>query len=136
VPFYNPGQSSQDPNASCNNVQTPNSGPQPADCDLPLGGFSLWEASAELRFPLLGPLRGAAFVDTGDVSPYQLSLRWDRPHLSAGLGLRYATPIGPVRFDVGYRVPGLQAPASPDESPPAELFGLPVAISIGIGEPF
>jgi len=136
VPFYNPGQSSLDPNASCSGVQTPSSGPQPADCDLPLGGFSLWEASAELRFPLLGPLRGAVFADTGDVSPYQLSLRWDRPHLSAGLGLRYATPIGPVRFDVGYRVPGLQAPPSADESPPAELFGLPMAISIGIGEPF
>jgi outer membrane protein assembly factor BamA len=136
VPFYNPGQSSLDPNASCNDTQAPGSGPPPADCDLPLGGFSLWEVSAELRFPLLGPLRGAVFVDTADVSPYQLSLRWDRPHLSTGVGLRYATPIGPVRFDVGYRVPGLQAPASADEARPAELFGLPVAISIGIGEPF
>jgi outer membrane protein insertion porin family/translocation and assembly module TamA len=108
----------------------------PGNCDLPLGGFSLWEASVELRFPLLGPLRGALFVDAGDVSPYQLSVRWDRPHLSPGLGLRYATPIGPVRFDVGYRVPGLQAPASADESNPDELLGLPLAVSIGIGEPF
>jgi len=136
VPFYNPGQSSQDPTASCDTSQNPGTGPLPSNCDLPLGGFSLWEASVELRFPLLGPLRGAWFVDAGDVSPYQLSVRWDRPHLSMGLGLRYSTPIGPVRFDVGYRVPGLQAPASADESEPDELFGLPVAVSIGIGEPF
>lgn len=136
VPFYNPGQSSQDPTMACNNPQAAAAGPLPSDCDLPLGGFSLWEASAELRFPLLGPLRGAVFVDTGDVSPYEFNLRWDRPHLSAGLGLRYATPIGPVRADVGYRIPGLQAPKSADEFEPDELFGLPIAVSIGIGEPF
>jgi outer membrane protein insertion porin family/translocation and assembly module TamA len=136
VPFYNPGQSSQDPSAACSATQNPDAGPLPADCALPLGGFSLWEASAELRFPLLGPLRGAVFADSGDVSPDRLSLRWDRPHLSAGLGLRYSTPIGPVRFDVGYRVPGLQAPASANEVQPDELFGLPLAVSIGIGEPF
>jgi outer membrane translocation and assembly module TamA len=106
------------------------------NCDLPLGGFSLWEASTELRFPLTGALRGAAFVDMGDVSPYEFDLRWSRPHLSVGLGLRYGTPIGPVRFDVGYRVPGLQSPASADESTPNEIFGLPLAISLGIGEPF
>jgi outer membrane protein assembly factor BamA len=136
VPFYNPGQSSQDPSANCDSSQTAAMGPLSNNCDLPLGGFSLWEASAELRFPLLGPLRGAWFVDAGDVSPYQLSVRGDRPHLSTGLGLRYTTPIGPVRFDVGYRVPGLQAPVSADEVEPDELFGLPVAVSIGIGEPF
>jgi hypothetical protein len=31
-----------------------------------------------------------------------------RPHLSAGLGLRYATPIGPLRVDVGVRIPCAQ----------------------------
>jgi hypothetical protein len=41
-----------------------------------------------------------------------------------------------VRFDVGYRIPGLQAPDTPDEFVPDELFGLPMAISFGIGEPF
>lgn len=137
VPFYNPGQSSEEPGASCDREQLPEGATLPSRCDLPLGGFSLWEASAELRFPLLGPLRGATFVDVGDVSPYELSMRWDRLHLSAGLGLRYSTPIGPVRFDVGYRIPGLQKPANAeDEYDPDELFGLPIAVSIGIGEPF
>jgi outer membrane protein assembly factor BamA len=136
VPFYNPGQTSEAINATCDSTAQPAGVPLPAKCKLPLGGFSLWEASAELRFPITGPLRGATFVDMGDVSPYQLRMQWDRPHLSAGVGLRYSTPIGPVRFDVGYRIPGLQAPDSADEFEPDELFGLPLAVSIGIGEPF
>jgi len=136
VPFYNPGQSSEETAGSCDpNVPGEMGGPS-TNCDLPLGGFSLWEASVEMRFPLLGALRGALFVDLGDVSPYEWSLRLNRPHLSPGIGLRYGTPIGPVRLDIGYRVPGLQAPASADEGTPSEIFGLPLAVSLGIGEPF
>jgi len=136
VPFYNPGQSSEETAGSCDPTVPGEMGGLSTNCDLPLGGFSLWEASTELRFPLTGALRGAVFVDMGDVSPYEFDLRFRRPHLSTGLGLRYGTPIGPVRFDVGYRVPGLQSPASADEATPDEIFGLPLAISIGIGEPF
>jgi outer membrane protein insertion porin family/translocation and assembly module TamA len=63
--------------------------------------------------------------------------RFDRPHLSAGVGFRYDTPIGPVRLDAGYRIPGLQAPENaPDEGKPATILGIPAAISFGIGEAF
>ncbi len=135
VPFYNPGQSSDGMLANCGVLIAMNA-PLPNNCNLPLGGFSLWEASLELRFPLLGPLRGALFTDLSDASPYRLDIRLNRPHLSAGFGIRYATPIGPVRFDVGARIPGLQAPVSNDEFVPDDLFGLPIALSFGIGEPF
>jgi outer membrane protein insertion porin family/translocation and assembly module TamA len=136
VPFYNPGQTSEeDVGAPC----PPPGEDQPTNCDLPLGGFTLWEASAELRFPLLGDLRGALFADLADVSPYKLDFRFNHPHLSVGLGFRYATPIGPVRLDVGYRVPGVQFPdssANREEYVPNDTFGLPIAVSFGIGEPF
>jgi outer membrane protein assembly factor BamA len=135
VPFYNPGQSLGEAAASCSGEPT-NPGDRQGNCDLPLGGFSLWETSVELRVPLSGPLRGALFVDLADVSPYEVDLRWDHPHASAGIGLRYGTPIGPVRFDVGYRIPGLQAPLTADEFRPDLLLGLPIAASFGIGEPF
>jgi outer membrane protein insertion porin family/translocation and assembly module TamA len=136
VPFYNPGQTSEeDVGALC-----PLAGEdQPTNCDLPLGGFSLWEANAELRFPLLGDLRGALFADMADVSPYKLDFRFNHPHLSVGLGFRYGTPIGPVRLDIGYRVPGLQFPSSSknrEEYVPNEILGVPIAVSFGIGEPF
>jgi outer membrane protein insertion porin family/translocation and assembly module TamA len=86
---------------------------------------------------LLGPLTGVVFTDAADVSARQVDFRFDRPHLSAGIGFRYDTPVGPVRLDGGYRIPGLQHPAgAPDEGEPQTLFGLPIALSFGIGEAF
>jgi outer membrane protein insertion porin family/translocation and assembly module TamA len=47
--------------------------------------------------------------------------------------------VGPIRLDIGYRIPGLQVPgdaANHDKQQPAALFGAPIAISFGIGEAF
>lgn len=130
VPFYNPGQSSADIVGGCMVGA-------PKECNLPLGGFTLWEASVELRFPISGPVGGAVFSDASDVSPEELNFRFTRLHLSAGLGARYDTPLGPVRLDVGYRIPGLQAPKdAPGEGEPDTVFGLPIAVAFGIGAAF
>jgi outer membrane protein assembly factor BamA len=97
------------------------------------------EASIELRFPILGPLSGSAFCDASDVSPDQLSIRVGYPHLSCGPGLRYDTPIGPVRVDVGFRIPGLQVASGTNpalEGEPGTIFGVPAALAFGIGEAF
>lgn len=133
VPFYNPGQTSTQDVTSC---ALDNPSRSAAVCDLPLGGFTLWETSIELRFPIHGPLTGAVFTDASDVSPRKANFRFNRPHLSVGAGLRYETPVGPVRLDLGYRVPGLQAPSAPDEGTPATTLGLPIALTFGIGESF
>jgi outer membrane protein insertion porin family/translocation and assembly module TamA len=107
------------------------------DCNLPLGGFTLWEASLELRFPISGAFSGAFFTDTADVSPKTVNFRLNRPHLSVGIGFRYDTPVGPIRLDAGYRIPGLQAPAGASgEGIPNTTFGIPMALSFGIGEAF
>jgi len=140
VPFYNHGQSRDSAGMLQGGVDcTPGSTSyDSAVCDLPLGGFTLWEASVELRYPLMGDLNGALFADTSDVSARPLSFRLNRPHLSVGFGLRYDTPVGPVRFDLGVRVPGMQAPrGAADEGTPASgFFGLPFAASFGIGETY
>ena len=134
VPFYNHGQSLNDPDVDCT---AGSASYNAAVCDLPLGGFTLWEASVELRYPLIDALSGTVFADASDVSPRRLSFRFNRPHLSMGFGLRYDTPVGPVRFDLGFRIPGLQAPKdAPDEGVPSDIFGLPLAASFGIGESY
>jgi outer membrane protein assembly factor BamA len=70
----------------------------------PVGGRALLETSVELRFPLRGNLSGAAFVDAGNVwsDPDELSLG-DLKY-SPGAGIRYRTPVGPIRLDVAHRM--------------------------------
>lgn len=70
----------------------------------PVGGRGLLEASVELRFPIRGNLRGAAFVDAGNVwsDPDEISLSDLR--YTPGAGIRYRTPVGPIRFDVARRM--------------------------------
>lgn len=106
-------------------------------CSLPTGGSSLWEASLEGRITVSGPFSVAVFCDAGDVSPFVLDLRANL-HLSCGMGPRYQTPFGPIRLDVGYRLPQpLQfRPGSKGETEQADFLGFPIAIAFGIGEAF
>ena len=120
-----------------------------AECLIPIGGFTLWEASAEVRFDISGPLGAATFCDAGDVAPGQAQIRLSHLHLSCGAGGRYDTPVGAIRLDIAYRIPPLQVLGYPNEQAaanadqrngvPPTLFGwanVPVAISFGIGESF
>jgi outer membrane protein insertion porin family/translocation and assembly module TamA len=112
----------------------------PAACIRPLGGLTLWEASLEVRYPIFGPLLGSTFIDASDVTRSVGEIRFNVPHMSPGLGLRYQTPVGPVRFDVGYRVPALQQIGQKDlerkEGNPGTVFGAPIAVNIALGEAF
>ncbi len=112
----------------------------PSACIRPIGGLTLWEASMEVRFPITGPLEAATFVDASDVTRNVADIRFTVPHLSVGPGLRYLTPVGPFRVDVGYRVPGLQQIGEVDleveEGDPGTVFGLPIAVHIALGEAF
>jgi len=68
----------------------------------PLGGNRLIEGSVEFRFPLFGPLIGATFVDAAylgqNTSP---GLPRSKTAVTPGFGVRYLSPVGPVRVDVG-----------------------------------
>ncbi len=151
VPFLNPAtaaaQINCNPNAPGHFVA--------AECSLPIGGLSLWEASVEVRVDVSGPLGVAFFCDASDVSAYAYTIQLNRPHVSCGFGARYQTPVGPVRLDIGYRIPPLQVlgyanegeivngnpakglPPDPSNGYPPRLFGwLPMAVALGIGESF
>jgi outer membrane protein assembly factor BamA len=68
----------------------------------PLGGLSLIEGSLELRRMLWGDIGGALFLDFGQVSRQHWKIPLDDLQFSAGFGLSYRTPVGPLRLDVGF----------------------------------
>ena len=97
----------------------------------PVGGLARLAASAEVQFKLGGPWYGAAFMDAGVVSsqtsdgcrsnyfedvnmtrPISVQcgftddgrLSWSQLKIGTGLGVRYDTPIGFIRFDVATKL--------------------------------
>ena len=75
----------------------------------PAGGEVLLEGNIELRFPLPlggGKLRGAAFLDAGQV--WATAGVFDLSEVAAtpGVGLRYLSPVGPIRVDAGFNLQG------------------------------
>lgn len=85
-------------------------GPRDLVTGFPIGGNALFNNTIEFRFPLIGDnVGGVVFNDFGNVysSLGNMSLRWRQRNLqdfdyavqAFGFGIRYRTPIGPVRAD-------------------------------------
>ena len=74
------------------------------DSDNPIGGNSQWEGNLEMRFPFYRNFGGILFYDYGEV--FEPTKRYSINGLltTMGFGLRYDTPIGPLRFDYGYKL--------------------------------
>ncbi len=88
-------------------------GPRDPQTGFVLGGNASIVNNLELRFPLYGDnLRGVLFEDAGNVYSTlgDVSFRFRQRNLqdfnymvqSAGFGLRYQTPIGPIRLDFSF----------------------------------
>jgi outer membrane protein insertion porin family len=85
-------------------------GPRDLETGFPLGGDAMLMHSTELRFPLVGDnLGGVLFWDVGNVFAdlRDIDFRFDQRNnqdfdymvQGFGFGLRYHTPIGPIRVD-------------------------------------
>ena len=69
----------------------------------PLGGSTIIEASAEIRFPIWKNLGGAAFVDGAILGGGTFrSITKGTGAITPGVGVRYYSPVGPIRVDVGF----------------------------------
>ncbi|MEM9494816.1 MAG: BamA/TamA family outer membrane protein [Pseudomonadota bacterium] len=97
-------------------------GPLDEDGD-PVGGRSLLEGSIEARADVTRALQAAAFIDAGSVSDNALPSFSNDYFVSVGAGVRYKTPIGPIRADVAF-------PLNPRESDRSWQ------LLIAIGQPF
>jgi outer membrane protein assembly complex protein YaeT len=71
---------------------------------FPTGGNALLLGGAELRYDFTRSFQLAAFVDVGNVYPEVKNLSLADLRKSVGLGLRYLTPIGPIRLDYGHKI--------------------------------
>lgn len=85
------------------------------------GGRGFAALSTEVRVRATETIGVAAFMDAGYVSegPFSGASDW---HAGAGLGLRYDTPVGPLRVDLGYPVAG--------------ATGRGIQLYLGIGQSF
>lgn len=70
----------------------------------PIGGRSMIQGSFELRVRTVADLWTVAFVDTGDVRAGVAQFELGGLMTSSGGGLRYDSPIGMFRLDVGVRL--------------------------------
>ncbi len=80
---------------------------------FPIGGNALFFNNIELRFPLLGPnISGVLFEDMGNIYTTfnSMSLAYTQKSQqdlnyavqAAGFGIRYKTPLGPIRLDLAW----------------------------------
>src|SRR5262249_9289738 len=94
-------------------VRENEAGPRDLETGFPLGGTGLLMHSTELRFPLVGDnLGGVLFHDMGNVydDVRDINFRFRQHNLQdfnymvqgAGFGIRYRTPIGPLRVDFSF----------------------------------
>ena len=98
-----------------------NIGPRDINGD-PVGGRSSLVMSAELRYRLNEQFGLVAFVDAGNA--YETAIpTFDGLKFGVGGGLRYLTPVGPIRLDVA-------VPLQPESGDPS------VAVYVGLGQAF
>ncbi|MCD6192671.1 MAG: outer membrane protein assembly factor BamA [Candidatus Aminicenantes bacterium] len=82
-------------------------GPKDPESGNPVGGKALFILNLEMTFPLISELRylqGAVFYDSGRVFQERRQFNPLEFQHALGLGLRYKTPLGPVRFEIGWNL--------------------------------
>ncbi|MBT3182582.1 MAG: outer membrane protein assembly factor BamA [Deltaproteobacteria bacterium] len=77
----------------------------PVDANGKATGARLrWIFNEELRLRIFGKFVLAGFFDMGSLTNSYAAINWNTIRRSAGLGIRYLTPVGPIRLDYGFKL--------------------------------
>jgi outer membrane protein insertion porin family len=71
---------------------------------FPQGGNALLIFNAELRVPVWGDFGSVFFVDAGNIFSRVDEIDFTRLRPTAGFGVRYKSPVGPIRVDIGFKL--------------------------------
>lgn len=71
---------------------------------FPQGGNGLVILNAEMRVPFKWGLGVVGFFDTGNVFAQSADIALSSLRSAVGFGIRYKSPLGPFRFDIGFKV--------------------------------
>ncbi len=110
---------------NCPSVQLPN---YERGLTLPVGGSGLLEGSFEVRWNLSEDWVLALFNDWGLVTtaPLFAGQDWGQSlYTAVGLGVRYRTPLGPIRLDLGLRLPFVGGPQEVSSGQVKEFVSAP-----------
>ena len=86
-------------------------GPKDPFSQQPTGGKALLLFNFEMTFPLLSAFKdlyGAVFYDVGNVWALRDDVNVASLQNAVGLGLRYKTPLGPIRLEVAWHIDAAQ----------------------------
>jgi outer membrane protein assembly complex protein YaeT len=102
---------------------------------FPIGGNATVILNGELRVPLSGALSVVSFFDTGNVFQRVSQLNVTDLRNAVGFGVRYKSPFGPLRVDLGFKTHVEAIPCKAD-NPAGSCFESRPALHISFGQAF
>jgi outer membrane protein insertion porin family len=97
---------------------------------FPIGGNATIILNAELRATVWPSVQAVGFFDAGNVFSLATDLDVREMRGAVGFGVRYRSPVGPIRVDLGFKLHREEF-----EGPPARREGL-TALHISLGQAF
>ena len=98
---------------------------------FPQGGNAVVILNSEVRVPVTRDLGVVGFLDGGNVYDHVSNIRLGQIRGGVGFGVRYASPVGPIRVDLGFKLDRQELGSGPNR----ERERL-TALHISIGQAF